>query len=107
MAGHVSIETRGRPTDSTYDSPDEMHCVTVWTYEDSHGQRSVARLNTTWQNPRSDRVNLVKEGPWRIEVKWLASDHLDLKVVPVAGVTVPPIRSSWRDISITVNTNKK
>lgn len=98
----VRIEMRPPPSGSDRDSPDERHSVVVWTYEDSHGRRSGARLRTTWRNEPSGDISLLPEGHWSIEPTWLANDQLQLRVVPQAGVIVPPVPERWRAIIITV-----
>ena len=98
----VRIEMRPPPSCRSADSPDGLHEVEVWTYDDSHGRRSTARLKTTWRNESSGSMDVVAEGRWSIEPTWLGNDRLQLRVVPEAGGTVPPVPERWRAITITV-----
>jgi len=72
----IRIEQRPAPSCAMMDSPDQLHCLDVWTYEDSHGRRSSARLRSTWKNQESGSLDLVSQGHWRIDATWLANDRL-------------------------------
>ena len=96
----LRIERRCGPTLAAADAPDGRHCVDVWTYVDSRGRRSGARLSTTWRNPEAGSIELLPQGAWEIAAAWLAKDRVELRVAPVAGAVVPPVPSTWRDLAI-------
>lgn len=99
----VRIETRPRPLFHTVDSPDQLHCLDVWTYDDTRGRRSAAMLCCNWQNPNPGGITLIDEGPWRIAASWVSNDHLDLEVERDQGTELPAVLPHWRAITITVH----
>lgn len=98
----VRIEQRRSPSCAITDSPDDLHSIDVWTYVDSRGRRSAARLSTNWRNTDPGSIDLLPLGSWQIEAVWHANDQVELVVAPAAGAVVPPVPSRWRELEITV-----
>lgn len=97
----VRIETRRRAVARFVDSPDELHCVSMWTYRDSKGSRTSARLDTTWMHERPGSIDLVEEGPWDLEAAWISKDRLEVRVLADPGaVSRERPTLSWTDVEI-------
>lgn len=99
----VRIETRAPPSGPDYLAPDHRHEVSTWTWNDSRGRRTGARLTTTWENQGpSASCDLVAEGPWYIAVEWLAHDRLVVRVTPHGDRSIPPRDFRFGKVSVSV-----
>lgn len=100
--GAVRIETRPPATGDRVESPDGRFQVVTWTWADSRGTRTGARVDSTWQNAEFCSRPLVPEGPWSVAVEWLRADRVRVRVVPAAGGASPEVPAAVAGIAVEV-----